>query len=265
MNLARFYKTWVFAALAVLFFVLGHFAKNAASEREFDSGELEEYSVIPNKESLLWLSLGYRHMLSDLIWIRALQYNNLKNEAHLVEHFADAIIHLDPDFEPVYKWASVSTLFTGTITAQDVETSNSYLQKAYARFPQKADYPYSIGLNLVAYYSSDNKLELAKRRSEGVYYLQQAMVLPGAPPNIAMLISGVLSGDNQETIKIQFLEQALLTENDPAIRKRLQMRLFSLSKTHSPSLLLSAKRDFWRMQHRSYLPLVLEYILYDNP
>lgn len=256
-----FSKNGAFIALALCFFVIGHMAKGAAHVRQHVASGGEEYSIIPAKETLVWLSLGYRYLVSDLIWIRALQYNNLQNEAHLVEHFADAIIYLDPDFEPVYKWASISTLFTNPITAQGVETSNSYLAKGFTRFASNAYYPYSMGLNLVAYHPATDKKERAKLRAEGVYYLQQAMLLPSAPPNIAMLISGLLSHDDEAGIKLHFLEQAIVTENNPEIRKQLQVRLYTLSKGFSPSLLLNAKRDFWRSQHRPYLPLMLDYLL----
>ena len=87
------------------------------------------------------------------------------------------------------------------------------------------------------------------------------MQKPGAEPNISMLISGLLNNDDVSA-KIQFLQQAVLTEDDPETKRMLQTRLILLSESTNDSwLILSAKRDQFHRDHHPYLPIMLDYIL----
>ena len=90
--------TPIFLFIALCAFVLSYYCCGQTKlEAPKEMGD-KAYSILPNKDALVWMSLGQREFVADLIWIRALQYNTLHDDAHLVENFADAIIALDPDF-----------------------------------------------------------------------------------------------------------------------------------------------------------------------
>ena len=221
----------------------------------------KEYSVLPNKDALVWMSLGQREFLADMIWIRALQYNNLKNEAHIAENFADAIIALDPDFKAVYRWAAVTSVFSDNISENSVKMANHYLALGAERFPLDPYYDYSIAINNISYFPKSTPEIEAERRSDAIRHLQQAMQKPGADSNITMLISGLLN-DDDVSLKVQFLQQAVLTEDNPETKKNLQTRLILLSESsQNASLILSAKRDQWHRDHHEYLPVMLDFML----
>lgn len=224
----------------------------------------QEFSVLPNKEALLWMSLGQQEFLADMIWIRALQYNNLKNEAHLAENFADAIIALDPDFKAVYRWAAIASVFSDDISEKSVETANHYLELGAQRFPLDPYYDYSIAINDISYFPKSTPEKEAQHRSDAIKHLQQAMQKPGADNDISMLISGLLNND-EVSAKVQFLQQAVLTEQDPETKKKLQTRLILLSESsESSALVLSAKREQWHREHHPYLPIMLDFMLNQN-
>ena len=251
----------IFLSIAVVAFIVAHVCgQQTQLEAPKDMGD-KEYSVLPNKNALVWMSMGQQEFLADLIWIRALQYNNIKNEAHLVENFADAMIALDPNFKAAYRWASVSCVFTSKLTPEKVEHANEYLRLGAERFPLDPYFDYSIAINNITYYPDASKEKEAELRADAIAHLQLAMQKPGADASISLLISGLLN-DDDVSAKIQFLQQAVLTEEDPENRRQLQTRLVLLSENSDASyLVLSAKRDQFHRDHYSYLPTMLDFML----
>ncbi|MBQ9396346.1 MAG: hypothetical protein IJU23_12660 [Proteobacteria bacterium] len=256
----------IFLLTAVVAFIASYFCCKQTSLTVPKSMGADEYSVLPNKNALVWMSLGQREFLADLIWIRALQYNNLKNEAHLAENFADAMIELDPQFKAAYRWAAIMAVFTDNITEQSVKKANEYLALGAKQFPLDPYYDYSIAINDVSYYPASTPEIEAERRSDAVTHLQLAMQKPGADKDIPLLISGLLN-DDEVSVKVHFLQQAMLTENDPETKKNLQTRLIVLSESAgSSALLLAAKREQWHREHHEYLPIMLDFLISaDNP
>lgn len=257
----RQYTNLILLAIALVAFVIAHFCgQQTKIETPKDMGA-DEYSVLPNPNALIWMSMGQREFLADLIWIRALQYNNLRNEAHIAENFADAMIALDPNFKAVYKWAAVAAVFSEGISVRSVETANHYLRLGSKQFPLDPYYDYTIAINNISYYPTDDPQKEAELRSEAITYLQSALQKPGADPDINMLISGLLN-DDDVSMKIQFLQQAILTEQDPTTKRNLQTRLVLLSESSDASgLILAAKRDQWHRDHHEYLPLMLDFMI----
>lgn len=248
--------------IAICAFIVAHLCESATKLEIPKRMGAEEYSVLPNEKALIWMSLGQREFLADLIWIRALQYNNLKNEAHLAEHFADAIIALDPDFKAVYRWAAVYAVFSEDSSDASVDRANHYLALGAKQFPLDPYYDYSIALNNVSYYRNSSEALAKSRRREAIAHLQLAMQKPEADPNIPMLISGLLNDEDDVSAKIQFLQQAILTETDAVMKRQLQQRLIVLSDSSASSaLILSDRRDQWQNDHHPYLPIMLDYLV----
>lgn len=254
------HQTAIFFIVAIVAFIASYICcQQTQIETPKSMGE-QEYSVLPNKDALVWMSLGQQEFVADLIWIRALQYNNLKNEAHIAENFADAMIALDPDFKAVYRWAAIAALFSENITPEGVERSNYYLSLGAKRFPTDPYYDYTIAINNISYYPKTTPEKEASLRADAITHLQQAMQKPNADPSIMTLISGLLNSDI--SAKILFLQQAVLMEEDPETKRNLQTRLILLSENSgSSSLILSAQRDQWHREHHEYLPLMLDFML----
>ena len=253
--------TPIFLAIAVLSFVISYYCCQQTELKAPKEMGDKAYSILPNKDALVWMSLGQREFVADLIWVRSLQYNTLHDDAHLVENFADAIIALDPDFKSIYRWAAVSTVFSSKITAHNVDAANHYLELGSKRFPLDPYYDYSIAINLISYYPKTTPEVDAEHRSQAISHLQLAMQKPNADPNISFLITGLLS-ESGDAAKIAFIQQALLTETDPEIKKNLQTRLILLSETSDTSaLMVSAKRDQWQREHHEYLPTMLDFMI----
>ena len=254
-------STPIFLIIALCAFVISYLCCQQTELKAPKEMGDKAYSILPNKDALVWMSLGQREFVADLIWIRALQYNTIRDEAHLVENFADAIIALDPDFKSIYRWAAVSTVFSSNITAQWVESSNRYLSLGAKQFPLDPYYDYSIAINLISYYPKTTPEQDAERRSQAISHLQLAMQKPNADPNISFLITGLLNEDG-DSAKVAFIQQALLTESDPEIKKNLQTRLILLSESSDTSALnLAAKRDQWQRDHHEYLPAMLDFMI----
>jgi len=116
----------------------------------------------------------------------------------------------------------------------------------------------------MSYYPRGENYDDATLRRRAVYYLQQAMQKTDAPPQISLLISGLMNND-ETSAKIRFLQQAVLTENDPNIKRHLQIRLILMTEQPgSPHTLLQARRDLWHASHHPYLPIMLDYLVSFN-
>lgn len=253
---------WILMGMAVCAFIVSYHCKEKTALAIPKSMGAEEYSVLPNEKALVWMSLGQEEFVADLIWIRALQYNNLRNEAHLAEHFAEGILALDPNFKAVYRWAAVAAVFSEGISPQSVERANAFLERGAKQFPIDPYYDYSIALNNISYYPNATPEKNAELKKEAIAHLQLAMQKPGADPQISMLISGLLNDSDDASAKIQFLQQAILTETNPETKKNLQLRLIMISEdAGTAGLMVSEKRDQWQREHHPYLPIMLDFML----
>lgn len=250
-----------FLLTALCAFVISYICAQQTEIKPPKSMGRDEYSILPNKDALVWMSLGQQEFLADLIWIRALQYNNLKNEAHLAENFADAMIALDPDFKAVYRWVAVAAVFSEDISAESVERANHYLSLGAKQFPLDPYYDYSIAINNISYYPETTPEKEAELRSDAITHLQLAMQKPNADPDITMLISGLLN-DDDVSAKVKFLQQAVMTEENPETKRALQTRLILLSESSGSSgLILSAKSSQYHRDHYEYLPPMLDFMV----
>ncbi|MBR4986313.1 MAG: hypothetical protein IKY83_11320 [Proteobacteria bacterium] len=261
MSITQRMTSFVFLFTALCAFVISYVCASQTELKAPRNMGADEYSVLPNKDALVWMSLGQQEFLADLIWIRALQYNNLKNEAHLAENFADAMIALDPQFKAVYRWVATAAVFSEDISAAGVERANHYLALGAQQFPLDPYYDYSIAINNISYYPETTPEKEAELRSEAITHLQIAMQKPDADPDITMLISGLLN-DDDVSAKVRFLQQAVMTEENPETKRALQTRLILLSESSgSSALMISAKSSQYHRDHYEYLPPMLDFML----
>ncbi|MDX9724058.1 MAG: hypothetical protein RBU37_25140 [Myxococcota bacterium] len=251
-------------AITVLAFI-GSLRAGFDARRARPQVEAEQHSLLPSNATLEVMSLGYRTLVADLIWVRALQYREkgVNRERKLVPIFADAIIHLDPDFAPAYRWAANTMVFSGGITEEGVSTSNKYLELAMRRFPDEAYYPYTLALNYAFYYPRLKLPENERRalRDKAIEYLHLAMQRKNHNSGIPLLISGLM--DDEDEAKLAYVEQALLTETDIQVRRVLEGKLAQLSSAQRLRAfeLKRRLRNQWLYSNYAYLPFGLAVVL----
>jgi len=210
-----------------------------------------QISVLPDNEVLGTLSLGYRTFWADVIWVRALQYRDPKNQLGLVPRFADAMLYLDPEFEAAYRWAANNLVFADGISQEGVTKANEYLERGMNQFPKDPYYPYTIGTNWALFYPERDAEQKRRMKDKGIDYLQIAMQMRSSPTNIPMLIAGLMDKSNTSA-KLDFLEQAYVSESDPEVKRTIERRIASLGDNDRERAFERLKRQRSRWVQANY-------------
>jgi tetratricopeptide (TPR) repeat protein len=126
---------------------------------------------LPSGRFLEQISLGYRNLASDVLWLKTIQYyggyRHGTNNLALFRHLVDVTTDLDPQFVFVY-------VFGALVIAQDLgyfEEGVAFLEKGMWNNPTEWWLPFEIGfINYVD----------ARDYDEAARYFQLASRLPGA-------------------------------------------------------------------------------------
>src|SRR5690348_2668462 len=92
-------------AIAAAALGIGRGARVLAERHRVENGVEEPFA--PSPGAAPYVSLGYREMAADLLWIRLTGYfGGDRNTATGIGGLVDAITALDPQFHRVYEWGA---------------------------------------------------------------------------------------------------------------------------------------------------------------
>lgn len=217
-----------------------------------------EYQLVPPPDAAPFLAAGYRELLADITWARALVYYGgsvrRADDYRYMEAFVDNILALDPHFERIYDWAaSAVTYKKGTATQEEFLVSLRYLEKGMAAFPD--DYIYFWRAGVVYWFDlrpEDPELRQIYRE-RGADLLEQAMRKPNAPKDLANEAAAMRTHLGQKERALAVLQEQLLTTDDPEARAAMMRRFRYLGDAERTSELERAMREFARL-HSVHLP-----------
>lgn len=174
-------------------------------------------------------SLGFREILSDLYWLRAVQYYGRQKLIEAPTGYADlqplleTAAELDPRFEIVYRYGAVFLSEARPVGAGQPEAGIAFLGKGADRNPTNWRLRQDQGLFASVY------LDDAPR---GAQLLLQAAEIPGAAPWLKPLAAQVLGQGGALEASIQMWtiireqsEPGILRDNAEAQLKVVQNRL----------------------------------------
>lgn len=236
------------------------FASQTEVEQErFDWPPSEELLHLPNKEVLKAMSLGYREFVADLVWIRAVGYfaDHLHSDRkyHWLERYLDSVIHLDPLFRMVYRYAGTVMMYNlKEITQKAVEASNYYLEQGYRRFPSYWEFPFMICSNYLFELPRFAKNAAEKRRFQeiGAEYCREASVLPGALNYLASMVGSVLSRLGKRQLARQHFRELILRTEDPKLRLVLERKYAALVSGDAAKRIEDEAGRFFRLHQEGY-------------
>ncbi len=243
---------------AVICLFVANFSQLYLEQSIYTTIEIRDYNRWPAPETLNWLAIGHPSVLADIIWLNALQYNDFYNRGHQIETYSNAILALDPNFEATYKWAALALLFSNGIDREGVLAANHYLALAAKRFPDNPFYTYQLGINWTSYYPAKDKADKREAREKGIRYLQQNLLIPGAPNATKYLLASLLMR-NKSQARAVILEQLLLRESDPKVRKYLLRQLDRIDNGKRRSAIQNKgfAQQVWHRHHYPFLDLAL--------
>ena len=176
----------------------------------------QQLMYLPNGEYLRMVSLGYRELAADLLWLQAIQMmgeRKLSEEAgHWLYQALDRITTIDPKFVRAYE-AGSHALCTLVVLP---EQSNRLLEKGIQHNPQEWKLPFLLGINYYFEFADDEKAAEAMAR---------ASRLPGAPDSLARLAAKLFVSAKSPQQAVEFLAKVYEDTSDENVRKLLEIRL----------------------------------------
>ena len=197
------------------------------------------------------LSLGYRELFADLVWMRALVYYGSSwggdGDLSQVEEMADLIIELDPWFEPVYLWAPYAVVYRqGEATQAEYRSSVRYLEQAMARFPHDYRHFWTAGSRYFLDLQSEDPHVTRRYRERGAQLMEEAMRKANAPTELATMAATMRSRLGQHQRALDNLKQMIAMTENAGARRKLVERL----RREAPDLAEELTRERKALEER---------------
>jgi hypothetical protein len=232
--------TWTSACFACFGLMLLSLHRLEA-QRTFIPQNMDSF-YLPSEKVLRIGSLGYRHMLADLMWVKTLMYfgtelSGQKRQTWLAAHVW-RVIALDPSFELAYQWAGAAMLYGGRIIDNEtVLASNGFYRAAMARFPHNWRYPAALAFNLAYEYRASTPGETEKNREEAIGLFREASRMAGAPPYLKVFAITQMTKAGMNQLAAEYVREAYASAQDEEERTLLARRLRDLEKGEGAAVL----------------------------
>jgi tetratricopeptide (TPR) repeat protein len=206
----------------------------------------EDVYLFPPPAELRVATLGYRAAFVDMLWVKL----RIEYGSHFVEkrpfpdvvHYLDALLELEPDFAPVYKYVDTMLCYhAGVGTAQDARRARAYLERGIAARPNDHEVWLHYGQFLAFMGASylPSKAEIDRWRVDGAKGLERAVEL-GEDPDRSLAAANLLSEQGKRDAAVRALERAYALTDDKTIREGIVKRLAAL---HADDVRDRATRD----------------------
>lgn len=178
--------------------------------------KLQRFMYLPQAEALKTASLGFHELVSDFLWLRAIQAmgeQKVSEEAgYWIYRALDIVTTLDPMFVQAYEAGSIALCTLVVLPDQ----SNALLEKGMKYNPRVWQLPFYLGINYYFEFGDDAKAAES---------LARAARLPGAPEYIAYFAARLYALSQEPQAAIDFLAQMYEQANEENVRQALEHRL----------------------------------------
>lgn len=177
---------------------------------------VEEFIRLPNGEYLKPLTLGYEQLVSDIIWLSAIQVIGDKVVTSMgydwVYHALDVVTTLDPKFSYAYQLGGITLSTLG----KRPDLSNKLLEKGVKENPDVWQIPFYIGFNNFFYLAN---FEAAAE------YMEKASKLPGHPAYLPQLAARLYVQAGNPNVALEFLSRMYKETEDEKVKLALEQRI----------------------------------------
>lgn len=221
------------------------------AEAERPANAISDAPYAPSPSAAPMVSLGYRELAADLLFVRLVgYYGSQDNEAHVMASLAEAIVALDPQFRRAYEFGAVAT----TSARRGVDNrahlrAIALLEQAARQFPAYWKFPTLAGQIYIVDLKTDDPGQRRAWDQAGALLLESAARKPGSPAESALIASSLRTRLGQQQRAIDGLRELLLLTSDQAARKRLIDQIATLANQNADEIaaeMLVARHRFDR-------------------
>jgi len=194
----------------------------------------EDVYLFPPPAELRVATLGYRAAVVDMLWVKLrVEYGMHFGEKRPfpdVDHYVDALLELEPDFAPIYKYVDTMLCYhAGEGTAEDARRTRAYLERGIAARPDDHEVWLHYGQFLAFMGASflPSKTEVDQWRIDGAKALERAVEL-GDDPDRSLAAANLLSEHGKRDAAVRALQRAYALTDDAQIRESISQRLAAL-------------------------------------
>jgi len=185
-------------------------------ERRFPATRIENLLYLPKGGHLKLMSLGFRSVMADVLWVKAIGYfggHSLTDKEYpWLYHILDQVTTLDPPFRQPYLFGGVVLSVESGLPAQ----GTALLRKGMVYYPGEWLFPFYAGFNSFYYF---------KDPARAAAYIQVAATLPGHPEYLPRLAASLLTRAGRVGAAIRFLETVAESTEDEGTRNRLYQKI----------------------------------------
>lgn len=206
-----------------------------ASER---LAEFEAAPYAPSPEAAPFVTLGYREVAVDLLWVRFRGYfGGQDSTSRGIGNLVDAIIALDPKFQRVYRYgAHALQLAVHGVDQASHHHAIRVLERGMREFP---DDWRMFELAAQIYTQDLRTTDPAQRRAwdeRGTLLMEAAIRKPGAPRGFATWAATMRTRLGQHERAVKDLHELILITSDVKARARLIAKLAELEQEDAAAI-----------------------------
>jgi hypothetical protein len=227
---------WLSSVVLLAVLAIGSIVAEGLLEQQRPSSAMAaELSYLPKGQYLKSMVLGYRQVVADLIWIKAVQhFGDVKqtSEGYVwAYHATDVVTDLDPQF--VFAYQAAGTVLG--VWAGRLAESTAILKKGMQHNPEDWHLPFMLGYD---YY-----FELCDPTSAARYF-RIASELPGAPHYLPKLAARMTVEAGDPAVALEFLQRLHEQTRDDQLRESLELRMKEIILEERLQLLEQAVRRY---------------------
>jgi hypothetical protein len=205
----------------------------------------------PSAESAPYVSLGYRELLADFLWIRVIGYvGGDDDRAEGTRQLIEAIVRLDPMFERVYAWGGVAMSAVNTqASTADLLAAIRVLEQGMRLFPDNYEIPLRAGQIYTVELETTDPAQRREWDLAGARYLERAVRIPGAPRNVATFAAHLRTQLGQREKAVRDLRELIVYTKNPREREAMIQKLAELEAGDAAALDYELEVEADRFDH----------------
>ena len=251
MSRARNHSALLFGVIALAASAFGSNHVRGRLQRHYVASETYDPTYyLPPASWLPVISIGYREVVADLIWITTLNYygSEIINHGPLAYAFGyvDAMVAADPHFESAYLWAGGAALYrSSNVPISDVERGIEYLERGAKLFPEDGKMQWETGATISYEYVPMLHDEAARNaaKARGMPYLERAARLGAAPDWQVLSNASTLERLGERDLAIRHLEEMYPVVQDDATRQQIAWQISRLRSAAFADAFVEVNRE----------------------